>query len=343
MLLPDAAATSRVFPVGLGGRYRPVTVTPQATSSSAQVLVEIFNSAPASNLESTLSNISANRYYRVQLQSGTLNQPTVQLSFNTDTQDEEVHVPGNLRVARATSKAGQWTSTGGGGVFSPEDPRGYTNSGATTIDAVSLFALASTNKVQNPLTGSAPLPVVLLSFSASRQGSGVRVAWATASEQNSAYFLVQRSADGRTFETVEKVAALGTSLNHHDYGTLDAAPLPGLSYYRLRQVDQDGTGSYSPVVAVRFDGQAASPAPALVAYPNPTTGQRFQLLTTGLATTGGTVQLLDNVGRVVLTKVLTPGTVETTLEPASPLASGLYLATWQTADGLKLNTKVVVN
>jgi len=343
MLLPDAAANGRVFPVGLGGRYRPVTVTPQAASSSAQVLVEIFNSAPTSNLESTLSNISANRYYRIQLQSGTLNQPTVQLSFNTDTQDEEVHVPGNLRVARATSKAGQWASTGGGGVFSPDDPRGYTNSGATTINDVSLFALASTNKVQNPLTGTAPLPVVLLSFSASRQGSAVRVAWATASEQNSAYFLVQRSADGRTFETVEKVAALGTSFSRHDYGTLDATPRPGLSYYRLRQVDQDGTGTYSAVVAVRFDGQAATVAPTLAAYPNPTAGQRVQLLTTGLATTGGTVQLLDNVGRVVLTQVIAAGAVETTLEPARPLASGLYIATWQTADGLKLTTKVVVN
>jgi len=340
MVLPDAAANSRVFPVGLGGRYRPVVVTPQAASSGAQVLVEIFNSAPANNLESSLQNISANRYYRIQLQAGTLNQPTVQLNFNTDTEDEKVTVPGNLRVARATSKAGQWSSTGGGGVWSPEDPRGYTNSGVTTIDAVSLFALASTNKSQNPLTGSAPLPVQLISFAASRQGTAVRLAWATASELNSAHFLVQRSADGRNFTTVEKVAALGTSLVRHDYATLDAKPLPGLSYYRLLQVDKDGTSAYSPVVAVRFDGQGT---PTLVAYPNPTTGQRVQLLTAGLPATGGTVRLLDNVGRVVLTQVVAAGTAEATLEPAQPLASGLYIATWQTADGLRLTTKVVVD
>ncbi len=340
MVLPDAAANSRVFPVGLGSRYRPVVVTPQAASSGAQVLVEIFNSAPANNLESSLQNISANRYYRIQLQSGTLNQPTVQLSFNTDTEDEKVYVPGNLRVARATNKAGQWSSTGGGGVWSPEDPRGYTNSGVTTIDAVSLFALASTNRSQNPLTGTAPLPVQLLSFAASRQGTAVRVVWATASEVNSAHFLVQRSADGRTFATVEKVAALGTSLVRHDYTALDAKPLPGLSYYRLMQVDKDGTSAYSPVVAVRFDGQST---PTLVAYPNPTAGQRVQLLTAGLPATGGTVRLLDNVGRVVLTQVVAAGTAEATLEPAQPLASGLYIATWQTADGLRLTTKVVVD
>jgi fibronectin-binding autotransporter adhesin len=341
MALPDAATVSRVFPVGLGGRYRPVLVTPQATSSNARVLVEIFNSAPASNLEASLSNISANRYYRIQLQSGTLNQPTVQLNFNTDAVDEEVHVPGNLRVATATSQAGRWSSAGGAGVFSPADPRGYTNSAATTIDATSFFALASTNKVDNPLTGSAPLPVQLLSFAATRQGTTVRTAWATASEKNSAYFLVQRSANGRTFSNVQQVAAQGNTLVRHDYVAVDANPLPGTSYYRLRQVDLDGTVAYSPVATVRFSDEQA--APTLAVYPNPTAGQRFQVLATGLTATGGTVQLFDNVGRLVLTQTAPVGAAEATIQPTRPLASGMYLVTWQTADGRKLTTKLAVD
>jgi fibronectin-binding autotransporter adhesin len=351
MALPDAQASIRTFPVGQGGRYRPVTLTPQGPSSNAVVLVEIFNKQPTGPIDNGLSNISANRYYRIQLQSGTISVPNgnvnsgtiVQLSFNTDVVDEEVKVPGNLRVATSAGPNGTWFSTGGAGVFSPESPRGYTisSAAATTIDANSYFALASTSFENNPLTGRAPLPVQLLSFTAARQGTAVRTAWATASEKNSAYFVVQRSADSRTFADVEKVAAQGNSLSRHDYASLDATPLAGLSYYRLRQVDLDGTIAYSPVVAVRFDGQAA--APALVAYPNPSAGQRFQLLTTNLAATGGTVQLFDNVGRLVLTKIATAGTVETTIEPAQPLASGIYIATWQTADGLKLTTKVVVN
>ncbi|MGI4760058.1 MAG: T9SS type A sorting domain-containing protein [Janthinobacterium lividum] len=351
MALPDAAANIRTFPVGLGGRYRPVTLTPQGPSTSPVVLVEIFNKQPNGPLDNALSNISANRYYRIQLQSGTISVPNgttasgtiVQLSFNTDETDELISVPGNVRVAQSDGPNGTWFSTGGAGVFSPDSPRGYTISAAsqTTIDANSFYAVASTNFQQNPLTGRAPLPVQLLSFTATRQGTAVRTAWATASEKNSAYFVVQRSADGRTFADVEKVAAQGNSLRRTDYTSLDALPLAGLSYYRLRQVDLDGTVAYSPVVSVRFDGQAA--APALVAYPNPSAGQRFQLLTTNLAATGGTVQLFDNVGRLVLTKVATAGTVETTIEPAQPLASGIYIATWQTADGLKLTTKVVVN
>ncbi|MGI4973884.1 MAG: T9SS type A sorting domain-containing protein [Janthinobacterium lividum] len=341
--LPNTAGSIRVFPVGLGSRYRPVTIT-QAASTTPVVLAEIFNGAPTGNLDATLSNMSSNRYYRIQLLSGTLNQPTVQLSFNTDVEDEEVHVPGNLRVAKASSPSGPWATAGGAGVFSPADPRGYTTSAAATnlINSSSFFALASTNKVDNPLTGTppVPLPVTLVQFSAARQGAAVRVAWATASEQNSAYFVVQRSSDGRAFADVQRVAAQGTTATHHDYASLDAAPLAGLSYYRLRQVDTDGQAHYSPVVAVRFD-EGPALAPALVAYPNPATSQGFQLQTTNLRTPGGTVQVFDNVGRLVLTHTAA-NAAETTIEPHQPLASGMYFVTWQTADGLKLTTKVAV-
>ncbi|TFZ65964.1 T9SS type A sorting domain-containing protein [Hymenobacter sp. UV11] len=343
MSLPNTTASIRVFPLGLGNRYRPVTITPQSTSTNPIVLVEIINSAPAGTIDGSLSNMSANRYYRIQLLSGTLAASAIQLSFNTDVEDENVTVPGNLRVARTTAtglptSSNNWSNAGGAGVFSPADPRGYTTSAAAIINSTSFFALASTNYNDNKLTGIAPLPVKLMQFSAVRQGSTVRVAWATASEQNSAYFVVQRSTDGRTFADVQRVAAQGTTTNRHDYATLDTQPLAGLSYYRLHQVDIDGMDDYSPVVAVRFDGVPATPT--LVAYPNPATKQGFQLLTTKLGTTGGTVQVFDNVGRLVLTHVA--AAAEAAIEPTQPLASGMYFVTWQTADGLKLSTKVVV-
>jgi hypothetical protein len=342
MSLPNSAASIRVFPVGLGARYRPVTITPQGASTSPVVLVEIFNSPPAGTIDATLSNISANRYYRIQLLGGTIVQPTVQLSFNTDVIDEEVHVPGNLRVAKSVGAAGPWSTAGGAGVFSPADPRGYTTSAGTltTIDSNSYFALASTNRVDNPLTSKDPLPVKLVQFTATRQGTAVRVAWTTASEQSSAYFVVQRSADGRTFEDVQRVQAQGNSVIRHDYTALDVSPLAGTSYYRLRQVDVDGTYAYSPVVVVRFEGQTITPS--LIAYPNPTSGQGFQLLTTNLGTTGGTVRVFDNVGRLVLTHTAAANAVETSIQPTHPLASGMYFVTWQTPDGLKLTTKVAV-
>ena len=341
--LPNEAASIRVFPVGAGGRFRPVTIQPQGVSVNPEVLVEIINGAPTGTVDATLSNLSANRYYRIFLVSpaGTsITQPTVQLSFNTDVVDEEVNVPGNLRVARSTGPSGPWSTAGGSGVYSPEAPRGYTISGASTtvIDGNSFFALASTNKVDNPLTGSAPLPVELVEFSATRKGSAVKLAWTTASEKNSAYFAVERAADGRTFDNIGRVEAQGNSISRHDYALVDAAPLVGLNYYRLRQVDKDGKTAYSPVRVVRFDGSGETPT--LLAFPNPASAQGFKLLAINLGTTGGTVKVHDSTGRLVLTQVVTAA--EATIRPAQPLASGLYFVTWQATGGSKLTTKVVV-
>ena len=346
MTMPNEAAAIRVFPVGAGQRYRPVTLKGlSASTGNPIVLVEIINGAApgantAGNVDATLQNIATTRYYRIQSLSGLLSQPTIQLSFNTDVEDEKVNVPGNLRVARSNGPNGQWTTANGSGVYSPDSPKGFTTSGATTIDNTSYFVIASTNKVDNPLDGALPLPVSLISFSATRQGSAVQVAWATASEKNSAYFVVERSANGHTFSDLARVEAQGNSTARFDYGTLDRAPLGGISYYRLRQVDKDGTTAYSNVASVRFTDKVG--VPSLVAYPNPATGSGFQLATSNLAPTSGTVRVFDNVGRLVFTQTVAAGTAEATVQPARALASGMYFATWTTADGVKLTTKVSV-
>jgi fibronectin-binding autotransporter adhesin len=346
MALPNDVGSLRVFPVGAGQRYRPVTIKQLGLGSADPVvLVEVINGKPAGSVDPSLSNLSANRYYRIQLLSGTIDQPSIQLSFNTDVKDEDVNVPGNLRVAYAAgpiTSSTTWYSAGGSGVFSPDAPKGYTTSGqfSTTIDGTSFFALGSTNSVDNPLTGVAPLPVELVQFSAVRQGSNVQVAWATASEKNSDYFAVERSVNGQYFAEIARVNAHGSTTFRHDYGTLDTAPLAGLSYYRLRQVDLDGKFAYSPVATVRFDGKPV--APSLLAYPNPATGTGFQLAALNLGSTGGTVRLLDGLGRVVFTQTVTAGSAETTIQPTKALASGMYIATWTTPEGLKLTTKVAV-
>ncbi|RZK48042.1 MAG: hypothetical protein EOO59_17090, partial [Hymenobacter sp.] len=104
-----------------------------------------------------------------------------------------------------------------------------------------------------------PLPVVLTRFAAQAAGQAVAVSWATASEQHSAWFEVERSADGVAFAKIGRVAAAGTTSQGQQYQLSDRAPLPGTSYYRLRQIDLDGTAHYSPVATV----QLAAPATPL--------------------------------------------------------------------------------
>ncbi|MBD2713808.1 choice-of-anchor J domain-containing protein [Microvirga sp. STR05] len=145
---------------------------------------------------------------------------------------------------------------------------------------------------------AAPLPVELTAFTATAEGPHtVRLAWATASEKNSARFEVERSLDGATFGDVATVQAAGSSSTSRTYTTVDRQLPTGASmlYYRLRQVDQDGTFSHSPVRAVALS--AATPAVRLMMVPNPTTGAT----TLAGAKAGATVQVFDAVGRLVLT------------------------------------------
>jgi hypothetical protein len=116
--------------------------------------------------------------------------------------------------------------------------------------------------------GGTPLPVTLVSLDAVSMADQVLVSWATATELNSDFYAVERSASGFAWTELGIVAAAGTTTEAHDYSFLDEAPLNGVSYYRLRQVDQDGTMEHSPAVAVT----RSSAVQVISVWPNPTSG-----------------------------------------------------------------------
>ncbi len=174
------------------------------------------------------------------------------------------------------------------------------------------------------LPGAVPLPVGMSAFAAQLQGTAVRVTWATASEKNNARFVVERSVGGLPFAPVGTVAGAGTSAAAHTYSLLDAK-LPAsatLLYYRLRQVDLDGTSTYSPVRAVTL-GQAAPLAAPLQAYPNPAHETvRVQLPGTEGAT--APLELFDATGRLMRTQAAPTSGGEAVL-PLQGLPAGLYV------------------
>lgn len=99
-----------------------------------------------------------------------------------------------------------------------------------------------------------PLPVELLYFTAEAVGGHVQTRWATASEFNSAVFYVERAGADGAFTTGTQLPAAGFSQQRIDYAWRDPAPLPGLSYYRLREEDIDGTEQWGTTVAVDRHG-----------------------------------------------------------------------------------------
>ncbi len=114
-------------------------------------------------------------------------------------------------------------------------------------------------------------PVELLYFRAEANPylNQVDLTWETASELNNDYFVVERSLDGSSFESMVQVAGGGTTQSRQRYETADTDPRLGKAFYRLRQIDLDGSFTYSPVVEVTFSVQDLSrvklyPVPAPV-------------------------------------------------------------------------------
>lgn len=97
-----------------------------------------------------------------------------------------------------------------------------------------------------------PMPVTLVSFNAGVENAIVRLEWRTTSETDNAGFYIERSADAFNWSDIGFVDGNATTSVVKDYTFRDEKPLVGLSYYRLRQTDFDGTSERSRVAAVRF-------------------------------------------------------------------------------------------
>jgi hypothetical protein len=175
-----------------------------------------------------------------------------------------------------------------------------------------------------PLGAMLLVPVELSSFSAVKTPLGIMLRWTTASELNNFGFEVQRSEDGSTFLPVIFVKGKGTSTEISEYEYTDVAPTGTLSY-RLKQIDFDGTVSFSSVVTIEsinsqdFTLNQNFPNPF-----NPSTSITFSL---GLQSKVK-LTIINALGEVVtelVNEVLAAGS-HNVVWHADSLPSGIYFA-----------------
>lgn len=134
------------------------------------------------------------------------------------------------------------------------------------------------------------LPVELMYFNATYNGAEVNLGWATASEKNNSHFTVERSHNGVDFEELVQVKGMSAHTGKTVYEQVDPQPLQGLSYYRLRQTDKDGTASYSAIEAVTIEA-----ASKVRIFPNPTSSGRV----TVEAAKGALITVIDALGQTL--------------------------------------------
>jgi hypothetical protein len=150
--------------------------------------------------------------------------------------------------------------------------------------------------IDNITTESSTLPISLLNFNAELQDNKVSIAWQTASEVNSDHINVQRSEDDSHFTTISKIEAAKNTTSVSNYNYIDTLNIANVQtnnlYYRLQEVDQDGSSTYSDVRSIKLSQKSP------IIYPNPATTRLFiQWLYADAASL--TVVIVNNEGKIV--------------------------------------------
>lgn len=139
-----------------------------------------------------------------------------------------------------------------------------------------------------------PLPIGLIDFQVAPTGNTVVLNWTTSSEKDNDYFSLERSIDGSDWQQLGIVDGAGTSNQQRNYTFTDQNPLPGIQYYRLRQVDLNGDDIFSGMASVQF----MLPTDQVLLYPNPSNG-KFQVFVSGSPVKQGTLRLRDFSGHTL--------------------------------------------
>jgi hypothetical protein len=165
------------------------------------------------------------------------------------------------------------------------------------------------------------LPVSWISVKGINAENHAIISWSTASEEGNQFFDLQRSLDGKTFESIGNVDSKGSLGGNYSFTDQNASILGTTLYYRIKQVDFNGASSYSVVVAVNFNQNGVVIGSV---YPNPVQ----DVLNVSISTSKSeiaTLSILDVTGKLVQKETKSLGKGSSTLQiSTSSLPQGIY-------------------
>ncbi len=321
------APITKIFPFGSGTTYRPITLNlTQADAAASFYTGMLIETAPTDRtLPVGLERVSTVRHYTITQTSAApptaaagIASANVIINYNLDDRSD---VASTLRIAK--SDGANWINLGGTGDTGDEVEDTFEAGTITsgTFTTFSDFVLASSEADNNPL------PVELIDFQGISTADGVELLWTTASETNNSHFVVERLIGGSSFDEVVQVEGGGDSATPLYYGILDTQAPFGIVYYRLKQVDFDGTSTRSRTIAVIHNPQEAT----ISIQPNPVENYQTVITAAGLATEQSvTIRITDMTGFMVRNyqrNTDSIGGITITLADLDALASGLYTIT----------------
>lgn len=318
------------FATGDGENWGAVSIS-EAVSSRTITAEYIHETPPVNNWNpgymcndaERLHHVSGIEYWLLETNVYDNNQPDVTLYWSDNAQSE-IHPEyvDKLRVAHWTGSC--WENKGA--ILNIAD-------GTSSITSTKLFEHYSPITI-GTLVFENPLPVELLRFDVSCQVQNRVISWSTATETNSDYFVVERSFNGINFHEIAQVQGAGNSNVVNNYSTVDDEFISGNIYYRLKQVDFDGTAKVFDIQVVNCDGENQ----IVLVKPNP-----FKEIIEIVASIDGNsrVDIFNSLGKVIHSEVsYLNGTKQIDLAHLKP---GVYMLRIAEPNGKVYNFKLVKN
>jgi len=312
------------FPIGQNGLYAPLTIN-HTGSNTEEFSASYYNESPdsanynTSNFDPGLVNVSSCEYWILNHDVGTA-KAKVTLSYG-DERSCGVLEPWNLNVVRWDGAT--WDNHGSSG-YTGDAIQGTVES-LDSISNFSPFTLGSTSFAN-------PLPVELLSFDVQLDNEQVLIEWATATETNCDYYLVERSKDLLEFTPVSVLAGSGNSTSTLNYKVYDDSAISGTWYYRLKQFDYDGQFEVFSPKSIAID-----PVANLGVYPNPAV-DKIRIIQNGLGDDVA-IKIFDSRGHVIKSIPSSRSEDFIFLDDLNP---GLYIVEASGKKGLK-RTQLIKN
>lgn len=204
-----------------------------------------------------------------------------------------------------------------GAIFNPSSYYSYTPLTASEVRTI-IPLYAGADKVNFTSNCSSVLPVKLVSFNAvlSADKKSVSTTWRTSNEINAKGFEVERSVNGNAFNSIGFVKAKNVA-SISDYFFVDGNAVDGTSFYRLKQIDNDGRFTYSNIVKIE-----SKTSLRLSVFPNPSSSTIT--ITHSKSSGDGFVKITNVEGRLLLTVKVSLGVSQTRID-VSKFAAGNYL------------------
>jgi Secretion system C-terminal sorting domain/N-terminal domain of BNR-repeat neuraminidase len=313
--LAIAIGASFIFPVGKGARWRRTEVSVIASGPS-DFQAEYFD-VPYSNttsVTSPLNNVSKIEYWQIDKTTGA-STAKVRLYW------ENAGASGidncfDLTVAHWNSGTTSWEKYAGTTAGS------CAGTGAGTVIMNTASATFSPFTFGSESASVNPLPVNLLSFTATSNNQNIILKWTTASESNNLYFEIQRSINGTQYEPIGRVAGAGTTSQITHYNFTDIAPFTAINYYRLKQVDIDGKYKYSAILTMKLNSKLKK---GVNIYPNPVSNKINISINSDVATNGD-IRIINAFGQIIYyqNEKLVKGVNVITINSLFHLSKGIY-------------------